>query len=178
MTWFTCCWFQFFLGILVGWILAWWFSRSCDDCSGGDVTPHGHAPQASTSAPAASHSAAPAPESFPVPIPLAKTTSRAEMIAAAAAAGISFKGVKNDLQIIEGIGPKIAGLMNQDGIYTFADLAGTSLEKLGAVLEKAGSRFRLANPGTWAEQARLATDGKWAELKALQDSLDGGIVKS
>ncbi|HEY3299972.1 MAG TPA: helix-hairpin-helix domain-containing protein [Methylophilaceae bacterium] len=177
MTWFTCCWFQFFLGVLVGWILAWWFSRSCDDCSGGDTSAPSHshaashAPQPLTSAPAANHPVAPAPAPAP------KTVSRADMVAAAGLAGISFKGVKNDLQIIEGIGPKIAGLMSEDGIRTFEDLASASLDKLNAILEKAGPRFRLANPSTWAQQARLAADGQWAQLKALQDSLDGGVVK-
>lgn len=176
MSWFTCCWFQFFLGVLVGWILAWWFSRSSDDCSGEDTSTSSHshaaashAPQPLTSAPAASHPAAPAP--------VAKIVSRADMVAAAALAGISFKGIKNDLQVIEGIGPKIAGLMNEDGIRTFDDLASASLNKLNAILEKAGPRFRLANPSTWAQQARLAADGQWVELKALQDCLDGGIVK-
>lgn len=179
MTWFTCCWFQFFLGVLVGWILAWWFGRSCDDCStDAAASESGHSHTTSHAQPLTSTPAASPPAPAPAPVsPAIKTISRADMAAAAALAGISFKGIKNDLQIIEGIGPKIAGLMNEDGIHTFEDMANANIEKLNAVLEKAGPRFRLANPSTWAQQARLAAAGQWVELKALQDSLDGGVVK-
>ena len=103
--------------------------------------------------------------------------SRAEMVKAAAAAGISFSGKKNDLEIIEGIGPKIAELMNENGIRTFDDLSKTSLDTLNKVLESGGDNFRLANPSTWAEQALLAAENKWQELKTLQDNLDGGVKK-
>ncbi len=75
---------------------------------------------------------------------------------------------------IEGIGPKIAEKLNNAGILTFKDLAAASLEKLQGVLDEAGPRYRMHDPGTWAEQSALAADGKWDELEALQDKLDGG----
>ena len=78
------------------------------------------------------------------------------------------------LNKIEGIGPKIAEKLNEAGIMTFKDLSSTSLEKLQEILEAAGSRYRMHDPGTWAEQAGLAADSKWDELEALQDKLDGG----
>lgn len=82
----------------------------------------------------------------------------------------------DDLSLIEGIGPKINALLNQSGIYTFAQLAATTVERLRAILETAGPRFRLADPQTWPEQAQLARDGEWDALQALQDGLKGGRV--
>jgi predicted flap endonuclease-1-like 5' DNA nuclease len=61
-----------------------------------------------------------------------------------------------------------------NGILTFAQLAGTSIDHLQAILEAAGPNFRLADPTTWPEQAKLAADGTWDELEALQDRLIGG----
>jgi hypothetical protein len=36
----------------------------------------------------------------------------------------------------------------------------------------------LANPGSWAEQARLATTNQWGALKKLQDELYAGVALS
>lgn len=83
----------------------------------------------------------------------------------------------DDLKRIEGIGPKIEGLLNDAGIKTFADLSSATSKKLNGVLEAAGSRFRLAKPDTWKEQAKLAAAGKDTELKKLQDELKGGVRK-
>jgi predicted flap endonuclease-1-like 5' DNA nuclease/gas vesicle protein len=80
----------------------------------------------------------------------------------------------DDLTVVEGIGAKIAELLAQNDIRTFAQLAATSFERLRAILDSGGSRFRTAHPETWAEQASLAHDGKWDALQALQDSLHGG----
>jgi len=80
----------------------------------------------------------------------------------------------DDLKLIEGIGPKIADLLINAGIVTFADLAASSVEKVSEILSAAGSNFATHNPSTWAEQAILARDGMWDELKELQDRLNGG----
>jgi predicted flap endonuclease-1-like 5' DNA nuclease len=92
--------------------------------------------------------------------------------AAAAAAPVASK--KDDLKIVEGIGPKIEELCNAAGIYTFAELASTSVEKIKAILDAAGSRFQMHDPTTWPEQSALARDGKWDELKRWQDELNKG----
>jgi len=78
----------------------------------------------------------------------------------------------DDLTIIEGIGPKIASLLQAAGIATFSQLAGADLSRVQKILDDAG--LRLADPATWAEQARLAAEGKWEELKVLTDGLKGG----
>ena len=98
----------------------------------------------------------------------------AAMPAAAPAKKSSKKSGGDDLTIIEGIGPKIAGLCNDAGIMTFAQLADTPSSKLAEILAAAGPRYTMHKPDTWPQQAALARDGKMDELKAMQDALDGG----
>ena len=78
----------------------------------------------------------------------------------------------DDLKVIEGIGPKIEGLLHDSGIMTFAQLAATPLINLQVILMEAD--MRIADPSTWAEQAALAVEGHWDTLKKLQDELKGG----
>ncbi|WP_310586677.1 50S ribosomal protein L15 [Marinilongibacter aquaticus] len=80
----------------------------------------------------------------------------------------------DDLKKIEGVGPKIAELLQNAGLDSFAAVAGASVETLQQILSEAGSRYASHNPTTWPEQAALAADGKWDELKELQDKLNGG----
>jgi predicted flap endonuclease-1-like 5' DNA nuclease len=79
----------------------------------------------------------------------------------------------DDLTIIEGIGPKIARVLQENGFKTFADLAAADLNQVEGVLQAAGLS-NITNPITWAEHAQLAADGQWDELKTLQDQLKGG----
>lgn len=76
------------------------------------------------------------------------------------------------LERIEGIGPKVAGLLNAAGIRTFAQLAEADVEQIRQILKE--NRLNFINPSTWAEQARLAAGGRWQELDALQNKLKGG----
>ncbi len=82
--------------------------------------------------------------------------------------------VADNLKKIEGIGPKIAEILNNGGIVSFAQLATTPIERLKELLTAAGPRFTMQVPDSWPEQAGLARDGKWDELEDLQDRLDGG----
>ncbi len=84
------------------------------------------------------------------------------------------KWKQDDLKIVEGIGPKIEELYHAAGIKTWKALSETPVQNSQAILDAAGERYAIHNPGTWAKQAELAYQGKWQELKDLQDSLDGG----
>jgi predicted flap endonuclease-1-like 5' DNA nuclease len=94
-------------------------------------------------------------------------------VAAAKAAGFDMKG-PDDLEVVEGIGPKIAQLLRQHGITTFVQLASASPVEISAILQKGGPDFRIANPGTWPEQAGHGVRNDWAGLKRLQDRLTAG----
>ena len=107
------------------------------------------------------------PPAEPPTLPALPTRSAAPLPVEAQAAPL-----EDDLTLIEGIGPKINQLCHAAGIHTFADLAQTDVSRLQAILDEA--KLRIADPGTWPEQARLAAAGDLEALKAYQDSLKGG----
>ena len=78
----------------------------------------------------------------------------------------------DDLKVLEGVGPKVESVLQAAGIQTYAQLAGTAVEKLQAVLDEAG--YHYMNPGSWPEQARLARAADWDALKKPQDELNAG----
>lgn len=85
----------------------------------------------------------------------------------------SVSSAADDLKKIEGIGPKIAGVLTTAGINTFAQLAKADTAALRTILDEAGIEA-LADPTTWPEQASLAAAGNTEALKKLQDELKGG----
>jgi predicted flap endonuclease-1-like 5' DNA nuclease len=88
--------------------------------------------------------------------------------------GSAATGAGDDLVKIEGIGPKIAQILNDAGITTFAALADTEVSRLRAILDAAGSRYRLADPTSWPQQAAHAAHGDWAAFNNLVASLKAG----
>ena len=82
----------------------------------------------------------------------------------------------DDLTRIEGVGPKVAALLNDQGIFSYAQLSKATPSKLQGMLEMAGPTYQLAEDSayTWPEQARLAAQGRWQELLTLQDQLTSG----
>ncbi len=81
---------------------------------------------------------------------------------------------EDNLQIVEGIGPKIEQLLKEAGIRTWSDLAQASLDRLQKILDDAGPRYRMHNPKSWSDQARYAAEGKWDDLIKHQKFLDAG----
>lgn len=66
----------------------------------------------------------------------------------------------DDLKVIDGIGPKVAALLNEAGITTFHRLAATPVKDLKAILENAGSMYKTMDPSPWKKQANLLINGK------------------
>ena len=165
ISWLACHWFPLLLGALAGWLLNKWLCK----CTATPAVIH-HTP-----APVA----APVKMAEPVvtkPVVAAAPAATVIDIAAAKKAGFAIRNA-NDLTIVEGIGPKINELFNNAGIKTFVQLAAATVPQMRKILDDGGSRFRIANPGTWAQQAALAAENKWSELKTLQDKLSAGIKK-
>ena len=81
---------------------------------------------------------------------------------------------QDDLKAIEGIGPAIEKLLHENGIKTWGELAKLESSKIQKILDSAGSRFKLADPGTWPKQANMAAKGNFDELREYQDFLTGG----
>lgn len=87
---------------------------------------------------------------------------------------VVLDGPRDDLKVIEGIGPKIEQLLFAKGITTYGQLAATSVQQLKDILAEAGPRYTMHDPGTWSAQALLAANGEWDNLKAYQEFLHGG----
>lgn len=150
----------FFLMVVVG----WWVSRR----NGGQVeVPHEaqvHHDEHIVSVEPVSHveaAVAEVPHEAPavqeiVPVPAAVTAP-------------------DDLVRLEGIGPKVAKVLNDAGITTFAGLASANAADLQKILSAAG--LQMMNPEGWIEQAVLAAKGDWAGLEKLQGELKGGRRK-
>jgi large subunit ribosomal protein L27 len=60
----------------------------------------------------------------------------------------------DNLTKLDGVGPKLAEILNEAGLNSFADVAGTSVEKFKEILEAAGSRYASKDPQPWIEQAK------------------------
>ncbi|WP_088317129.1 hypothetical protein [Kineosporia sp. R_H_3] len=80
----------------------------------------------------------------------------------------------DDLKLVEGVGPKIEQLLHADDIRTWHDLSQVGVDRLRRVLEDAGPRYQLHDPGTWPQQAGLLARGAWEEFRSLTESLKGG----
>ncbi len=79
----------------------------------------------------------------------------------------------DDLQRIEGIGPKYEEILVAAGIITYAQIAHMSEDQILDVIRAGGGR-KSASMSTWAEQAALAAKGDWEALAILQAKLSGG----
>jgi large subunit ribosomal protein L21 len=86
--------------------------------------------------------------------------------AAPVIASVASKGGKDDIEIIEGLGPKMAQVLTAKGITTFAQIADAKADDLVAILKASGGRFIYTSVPSWAEQAAL-----------LRDELVGGVKK-
>lgn len=84
----------------------------------------------------------------------------------------------DDLQLIEGIGAKIAALFRRYGIVSFRQLANTDIQRMKEILVSGGKAYSAANPTLWAEQARYAADGELEKLKAFKERIRRGLVYS
>jgi len=118
--------------------------------------------------------AAPAPvvEEAPAPVVEKKPAKPAKAQKISLPSG--KKIVQDDLKMVEGIGPKIEGLLNAAGITTWKELAEAPTENVQAILTEAGPRYKMHQPKTWAKQAEIADAGNWELLERYQDWLEGG----
>jgi predicted flap endonuclease-1-like 5' DNA nuclease len=83
-------------------------------------------------------------------------------------------GRRDDLKIVEGIGPKVEQFLYSQGILTWKDLSSRSIYDLKDLLLTAGEDYALHDPTAWPEQARLAHADLWHELMQMQSKLRSG----
>ncbi len=82
----------------------------------------------------------------------------------------------DDIERIEGIGPKIGKALRGAGLDTYAAIADASLESLREAIKAGGVKFA-PSVESWSSQARLLADGDEAGFKALTGRLVAGRVK-
>lgn len=86
----------------------------------------------------------------------------------------AVESAEDDLQRIEGIGPKVEGALKESGIKTFAQVAAMSADDLTRIVkEEKGVRI-VGDAATWAKQAQFLVDGDEAGFEAYKDRLVGG----
>jgi len=87
---------------------------------------------------------------------------------------IADDSIKDDLTKVEGIGPKIQDLLNNNGIWSWKQLSTVSAERIQKVLDNAGPRYRVHNPASWPLQAEMCYKEEWNKLDKWQDDHKGG----
>ncbi len=100
--------------------------------------------------------------------------SKQRFVAPAAEPAPTNSSDRDDLTVVEGIGPKIQMLLNQYGIFTYRQLADADVLKIKESLATAGPQLAMHDPGTWPSQANLAANDQWDTLKSVQGFLKGG----
>lgn len=197
MSSFGCCLWWFLLGALLGWFLNYLLCKNSKSKNTNQLTPPPAPAAKVVSTPAAAapvmKAAAPAPKAPAPKAPIKKAPAKPKTkpkakpkaapikaaaidLKAARAAGIKIKSA-DDLTAIEGVGPKINDLFKKAGLKTFKQVSTATVPQMRKILDDGGSRFRIANPSTWAKQAKLAANNQWKELHKLQNDLSGGIKK-
>lgn len=78
---------------------------------------------------------------------------------------------RDDLRLVEGIGPKIAAHLQAHGLRTWGDVAAARPEDLRKVLDEGGERFQMHDPSSWPKQCRLMMEERWEELRKYQSSV-------
>jgi predicted flap endonuclease-1-like 5' DNA nuclease len=81
----------------------------------------------------------------------------------------------DDLEVVEGVGPKVNELLRGAGITTWRQLSNTSPDRIREILNGGGERFRILNPNSWPKQAKLLADGDMDGFKKYADYLIAGV---
>jgi predicted flap endonuclease-1-like 5' DNA nuclease len=154
-------WKYFLLGLLAGWLLAWivdwiWWRRSPRVIAPARASAQGEAGDATT----AGTSAGTVAGRIAVGAPGAVSTSSATLYSVAPV----YR--QEDLEAIDGIGPKVGAMLRNNGITTFAQLAATPVAELVRIVQSTGEDPGLAGLETWPARARLAAARDWSGFAA------------
>gem|GEM_PF-2425721 len=185
-------WKYFVLGVLVGWLLEWiidWFFWRRPPPSRSTATGSDRAQVSQVEA--AGHSGGgaggigtqdpqdPQDRSGDSGVSAGTPAGRvAGAVATGAAGAVSTSSAtlstkapiyrQEDLEAIDGIGPKIGAMLRNNGITTFSELADTPLEELVRIVQSTGEPADGAQVEGWSGQARMAAAQDWAGLASAK----------
>ena len=106
--------------------------------------------------------------------PVASLNKVPSFDAKAAKTAMGKKIEKDDLKIVEGIGPKIQELFHNFDIKTWKALSEISANRCQEVLNSGGKRYRIHDPASWPMQAKMAHEGHWEQLAEWQEKHRAG----
>jgi predicted flap endonuclease-1-like 5' DNA nuclease len=109
-----------------------------------------------------------------VPTPSPAVLPAEEVMVPAAEEVLGHSIARDDLTVVEGLGPHVAELCRGIGIVTWRELADTEVSLLRTMLDDAGGRYQVHDPTTWPAQARLLADGRWAEFRDTVAAIRSG----
>ena len=155
----------FILGVILGWLLSRLFSKNNDDLQGKCDSLQAELDACRSKAKIEAATLAGA------------GITGASSFTSKTKAAIIDDSIKDDLTIVEGIGPKIQNLLNVDGIWSWKQLSESTESRLQSILNAAGPAYTIHKPKTWAEQASMAHKGDFDKLKKWQNELKGGLKK-
>jgi predicted flap endonuclease-1-like 5' DNA nuclease len=159
-------WVWVIIFILVA-LLVWWLLTRATTAEPDIHVEHGeHHEEAHVEEPAEAHKVE---EEIPA-MPVRAAAAVAEPTAPVAPPAEPVK--PDDLTVLEGIGPKVNGVLKAAGISTYAQLAAAEAGHLKQILEGAG--YAYMDPASWPEQAKLLAEGRMEEFKTLTANLKGG----
>ena len=141
-------------------------------------------PAAMAQARVATMKAASSAPSAPKPAPMVSTQVAPPMAVpppATTRSAVPSMDKKDDLTILEGIGPKSADALYKAKIYTFRQVADLSAEDLYRIVKIEGGVNLVNDTKSWPKQAKLLAEGKRQEfeeyVKYLVNSRDPGTKK-
>ena len=83
-----------------------------------------------------------------------------------------YKGKKDKLTKIWGIGQAVQRVLYSKGVYRFEHLAGMPLPMLQGIITAAGDNFAYVKPELWIPQAKLAAAGDMQALNVLKKKIN------
>ena len=107
--------------------------------------------------------------------PAPTNTPKPESSSGQSGMGAHFKNT--NLQIMEGVGPKIESILKDAGYTNWESIANASDADLQKVLDDAGPRYRMHNASAWSAQAKFASQGQWDKLVQYQKDIDGDAAE-
>ncbi len=76
---------------------------------------------------------------------------------------------KDDLTVVYGIGPKMAGILSKKGVTTFAALSKMPKTKLQGIIDDSGFAYKSYKANQWTQQATYASKGQFSQMNAWVD---------
>lgn len=105
--------------------------------------------------------------------PTPTNTPKPEPVSSSGPTGMGAHFKNTNLQILEGVGPKIESILKDAGYTNWELIANASDADLQKVLDDAGPRYRMHNAAAWSAQAKHASRGEWDKLVQYQKDIDG-----